>query len=180
MTDSPRVRWVPYGLLAVLLVGPFLVREAGWPEPYPAVLLPTGANRILVSGDTVRFTRTLFEGISASGERTEVSAQALLHPLSPPHAWNLSARRFGTTDPERSLKRFGVWSLGIQSAPPATAAERDEARRWLKQQLSKAGVSDPKALEVSTERISVDLATGALATRAVQDSYRIELEVRDE
>lgn len=69
-------------LLAALLV-PFL-SKLHFSEPYPAIILPSGAGQLKKSDGVVHFSYITCEGINSKGNTVSLSLEEIFSP-APPH-----------------------------------------------------------------------------------------------
>ncbi len=162
---------------AALLVVPFGLRLLSpHLEPYPAVLLPSGAGVIPVDGDVVSFERLALVGVdAASGEEKELAPDAFLAPAPLQYLRAITGNHFGLeTEREREVALRGLPFAIVFERPEITDAERDEARAWLRARLRDAGCDDA-LLRVRRYRTHYDVAVREAKNEelVVEQRYRL-------
>lgn len=116
-------------LLAFFLSAPFFLRwYSPSLEPYPALLLPSGAH--IVELEDRNFSYNLYEiyGFSEDGTKKKIDIQNFLEPIPPYLIWNLARHNFG---------------LERESLP---VVEQRESRQWFRRKLTEAGCQTDKFL----------------------------------
>ena len=144
--------------LALILIPPFLIssryREL---EPYPAILLPTGATKIQVGQKDVRFI-----GMNLWGKRkrdqswTKIDAEKLIDPIPIHFLAPIIGHRFGL-----ELANGHVYKLPRQLSlrtNKVTASEAEQGKQWLRQRLASLGYG-PDRIKVSYEEKTFHVET---------------------
>lgn len=132
-------------LLAFLLV-PFAVKSVVYAEPWPAVVLPSGAIKIGVVDGVAHFPVTTVAVVGDDGQRRAIAPRALFDPVPPHYLFTLQAGGFGQDRRpyrEVTFKRHVLGSLKALRFPRSTPtdAERAQARSWLQENARRAGLS---------------------------------------
>ncbi|MBV9873258.1 MAG: hypothetical protein JO025_00895 [Verrucomicrobia bacterium] len=155
------VFFVPF---AVAFVAPTL-------EPYPALLLPSGAGTIKTTEDQMDFTRTSIFGKRAVGDSwTRLSPSQFLSPIPPEFFPSLAQRYFALRPvaPVPYRTRVGV----VIKVNPRKVDEKDipRAKEWLRTRLKETGCED-SLLRISQEVVTIRRSDGAeLGVRNEDDS----------
>jgi hypothetical protein len=154
-------------LLATILVIPFLIR-VGFPEPYPAVLLPSGAGRANATGKQIESDRTAIYAKSAGHDAwIRLSPAEILHPVPIQYFSTLAQRYFGLIPTPHQILKLGF--LVIDTQPKITDEEVRNAKQWLRQRLTETGYDD-SVLRVTQETVTFRRSDGAeMATRYEDD-----------
>ena len=112
---------VGFILLTVFLLVPFILRwYSPSLEPYPALLLPSGAHIVKIKDGSFSYNLYEIYGFTKNGTKKKINTQSFLEPIPPYLIWNLVRHNFG-------LKRENL-----------LAADRREAKQWFRQKLTKA------------------------------------------
>jgi hypothetical protein len=170
---SPRVTLT----LAVCFVVPFGLRLlAPRLEPYPAVLLPSGAGKIHVGDGRVEFTSNQVWALSPDRRWQRVDCRELLRPIPVQYLGMLVNNKFGLRDDVQApvtLKKLGL-RLPI-GRPPATAEHKNVTKRWLAAGLSRLGLS-AEVLRVTTVATVVAVPSGeTLESHTIgEDRYALD------
>jgi hypothetical protein len=163
--------------LALCLVSPFALRLlAHRLEPYPAVLLPSGAGKIRVGDGRVEFTSNQVWALSPDRRWQRVDCGELLRPIPVQYLGGLVKNEFGLRDDVQAsvtLKKLGV-RLPI-GRPPATAEHQNVTKRWLAAGLSRLGLS-AEVLRVTTVATVVAVPSGkTLESHTIrEDRYALD------
>lgn len=164
-------------ILLLLLVVPFALRTlSSSAEPYPALLLPAGPGQVPVSNGTAGFSVRSIVGRRPNGSETVLDPVTFLAPIPVHYLYALADRQFGL-GPD-SDKFISSGRLGITvpvPRPQATAASRTEARGWLRDKLSTAGLV-PDALIIRDEWVTTELSSGHELARALQNEMTVDLD----
>jgi hypothetical protein len=155
-------------LLTVLVV-PFAVAFLAPPlEPYPAVLLPSGAGKIKTTGDQMDLSRTSIYGkVLGSGSWTRLSPPQFLSPIPAEFFPPLAQRYFGLQPVEPVPYRTRIGVVIKVNARRVNEEEIPHAKEWLRTRLKESGCED-RLLRISQEVVTIRRSDGA------------ELEVRNE
>ena len=159
-------------LLSAFLVIPFTLRcFAPILEPYPAVLLPSGAGRIKAAEDQMDFVKTAIYGRVAGRETwTRLSPSKFLNPVPLEFFPPLAERYFGLSPvgPKASSTRVGPL-LAINPRKVGDVEVRN-VEQWFRGRLKGSGCED-NVLRITQEVVTVRRADGAeLAVRYEHDN----------
>ena len=147
-------------LLAGILIGPFCLRTM-WPslEPYPAIMLPSGAGKLKLQPDEFSFSRLVVYGQDGENNKwTLVDPLKFLDPIPVWYLNDLAYRHFGLRERIDNIwiPKLGIfeihWSRG-------TDKSRIETREWLQKKLSNLGFENSK-FKVVIERVTIRRRTG--------------------
>ena len=162
-------------LLGFLLV-PFAIREfAPALEPYPAVLLPSGAGRIKTTQGQIDLGRTgLYGKVAGSNAWTRLSPAEFLNPIPPQDFLPIAQRYFG-------LSPIGPLALTIKGGlvlrigtHQVTEDDIKNAKQWLRAKLKGCGCND-EVLRITQEIVTQRLSDGAELAVRYQDDKIFEL-----
>ena len=132
-------------ILSLLLIP--LVLKAFIAEPYPAIILPSGASRIQTTEEFTTFSRIRFFAEDQAGTRSEVSTEQLIHPIPPQYIYALLGHRFG---------------LESGTGDPAGGKERQQqVQQWLADNVG----GEAEAIIISREFVERNRRTGELSVR---------------
>jgi hypothetical protein len=148
-------------VLMLVLVVPFAIAfVAPILEPYPAVLLPSGAGTIKTTGDQMDLSRTSIYGKAlGSGSWTRLSPSQFLSPIPAEFFPPLAQRYFGlrTVEPAPYRTRVGV----VLTVSPRKVDEKEvaSAKQWLRTRLKESGCEDG-LLRISQEVVTIRRSDG--------------------
>lgn len=187
MSNEDRRQASPRALLRVrvlfLLVVPLLflqipLRERT--EPYPAILLPSGAGLLASTGDfTAR--ETVLVVVDEAGGRTEIEARDLLPDVPSNYHGFVIERGFGLKSGRDVRTRSLSWpggGLDLQLGRPLTHAQATRTRDWLKERVRSVLGVDPTAIEIETWAVTHHFGAGvgdADVTRALSRTAVVPL-----
>lgn len=166
------------GLLAFLLA-PFAIKSVIYAEPWPAVVLPSGAITISVKDGVATFGVVDVSVIGPGKQRQHIDARSFLTPVPVHYLNTMLVNRFGQDErPFREVpfKRGGLGpfhSLRLSRVPP-TPAEREQARLWLRDNAKRAGLTGD-TISIRTQNISVAMKSGQELSREDADEILVEL-----
>lgn len=172
-------RQIAYKLcIALCLLIPFLLSEISPTlQPYPAILLPSGANTIYIEDNQVSFNR--IELIAVLPDRSEqlLDPTVLFAPI-PQQYWPHIARlNFGLGAEKTKSISFGHWTLMVRTRRAATDTEHAETIRWLRMQLARLGLADAVALNVRASLLTYDIVEQTEVKRETIWENYLELEI---
>jgi hypothetical protein len=148
-------------LLFAILVVPFAISfVAPVLEPYPAVLLPSGADRIKVSEDQMHFERTAIYGRVAAHEAwIRLFPLKFLYPVPPQHFPLLAQRYFGLSSVGPVVERTKVGFIITINPRKVSEEEVKNSKQWLRARLNESGC-DNNVLRITQEVVTVRRSTG--------------------
>ncbi len=163
-------------LLAIALLGPFLLREysSGF-EPYPAVLQPSGAYTISTANRLLTFDQTDLVAVKPDGSKVQVDTDALMGAI-PHQFWtSIAERDFGLKGaPSRSFS-LGVWTLRATPQAAVSLKVRQAAVSWIQSRLNEQGISGANALVVRRMKRSFDVAAGTESKRKITEQIYVDI-----
>jgi hypothetical protein len=162
-------------LLSGFLLVPFAIREfAPTLEPYPAVLLPSGAGLIKMA-DQMDFDRTAIYGrVVGHDAWTRLSPSQFLNPLPPQFFPPLAQRYFGLSPigPITHTIKGGV-VIRIDTHK-VSEEEVKNAKQWFRARLSGSGCDD-SVLRITQEVVTLRRSDGAEIAVRYQNDKVFEL-----
>ncbi len=161
-------------VLAGALLVPLCVREISGVEPYPAVLLPTGATLVRESAGVVQFESLALYAGRTSGEELRLNATSFMDPIPAHYLGSIATRAFGQIQVSRRRLRFrhlGEWTVNAKSV---SKTERLQALEWLAARVFSAD-PDARGLILRLETHRVEVATGKWHRPETKDEVRIAL-----
>jgi len=159
MSEIPSVKYTVI-LLAVLFV-PFIMKEE-LREPYPALILPSGASTAKVKGGEVSSTKYLGYGITEDGEREEVDLLEIISPV-PAHylkyIWNNDfGLRPGRVEAAKGRKK---WKYTARASTPENV---EDCKKWVSQKIGNQYV----ALVVIEKKVRVRQSDGVISSEEIK------------
>lgn len=161
-------------VLAGALVLPLCVREISGVEPYPAILLPTGATLVRELEGVVEFQSLALYAGRASGEELRLKVTSFMDPIPGHYLGGLATRVFGQLNVSRRQLRLGPLGEWSVNAKRASATERLQALEWLAARVFSAD-ADAATLILRLETHHVEVATGKWYPPETRDEVRIAL-----
>ena len=119
-------------------------------EPYPAVLLPAGAGKLRLPEGRLKTKHVLVEAVRG-GTWHEVDRADLLAPLPVHYFGEVVRGSFGFHD--------GKWRGLTPPPPPATPAQLQATKLWLRERLAKLGF-ESKRFRVVEESYVLEIPSG--------------------
>lgn len=162
-------------LLAFILVPPFaLTTLKPHLEPYPALILPSGAVKVKVGAKDISFVRTSLWGKQETDNTwTRIDLETFWTPL-----------------PKQYFKPIVRNSLGLKSGKPriiqlpkginisrnkVTPSEIQDAKYWWRQKLVQSGYASNE-LMITVERVKFDIETSKIikTKRSHEEVFRLD------
>ncbi|HEX2100230.1 MAG TPA: hypothetical protein VHF69_06195, partial [Candidatus Synoicihabitans sp.] len=176
---AQRMPWQTLGavLLAAALLGPFALSKLHPQlEPFPAVILPSGAFLASADAEARSFSIVSTWARRVDGEAWEpVDPVALIDPALPQYLPDLVRRHFGLRPvPDQQLQLRGTpWQWRAGGRYSRAAAE--ETAIWLQRRLHALGY-DPKELRVTEEHVQYRTADFEPIEREIrrENVYRLD------
>jgi hypothetical protein len=142
--------------LAILLIVPLVTRVLTNTEPYPAILLPSGATKIAVRARAATFDHVALYAGDSYGRFEAIDARTFLAPIPVQYLEGITATDFGQTD--TTTKRFLIRRVGAYAISRRVASEKDRriARDWLRDRVRLADTTADH-LVTRVERTTLDL-----------------------
>jgi hypothetical protein len=159
-------------LLGAVLLLPMLIKTT-IAEPFPAVLLPSGAGLVPLIDGRVQFEYVSLFAYDEAGALKKIAPLGFVDPMPVHFIPGLIRNRFGQgTEVSRTVRALGR-DLHFDRPQP-TAAEREQARAWLREKLRARGLAD-QVLIARVESSTVVLSTGEDVAKVVRDEQAFPL-----
>jgi hypothetical protein len=159
-------------LLSAFLLVPFGIRLA-FTEPYPAVLLPTGAATIKATGDQIDTNITAIYGrIIGRDGWIRVSPSRFLHPIPVEYFPHLAERYFGLSPSAHRVLKVGA--ITIDSEHKISEEDVKSAKQWLRARLTEGGYDD-NVLRITQEVVTFRRSDGAQIAVRYEDEKVLNL-----
>ena len=146
--------------LATFLLLPFAIKSIAWTEPWPAVILPSGASKVGLSARAVKFPVLTVEVEESDGRRRRITPTQLLGPIPKQYLELMVKQKLGQDDRafrEVFFKRGG-YVLRLPRQVPSAEARR-AARDWFLAHVQEPG-REAEALVLRTDLVTVDMDSG--------------------
>ena len=149
-------------LLFLVLVVPFAIAFlAPTLEPYPAVLLPSGAGTIKTTGDQMDLSRTsIYAKVLGNGSWTRLSPPQFLSPIPAEFFPPLAQRCFGLRPVEAAPYRTRVGVAVTINPRQVDEKKIASAKQWLRARLTESGCED-SVLRITQEVVTFRRSDGA-------------------
>ena len=162
--------------LGIALFLPFILKTLSPKlEPYPAIILPSGAKKLNFEKEVLEVRSLSIYGYHNQGELQRVSAKKILEPIPKQYLYSLAKNEFGlstkTTDEVR-IKGLGK-KLEIKRKQ-ISSEEQKSAKNWLSNQLRKQGLS-PSNILIKQEIKKLDLDEGKQVSKEIKNENNIPL-----
>lgn len=157
-------------LLFAFLIIPYVLTVKYRIEPYPALILPSGAGKVAVGGKQMKVSYTEYYALKADGTMSKVDAVRMFAPVPIHYHSYILLRNFGMIDKEVSPK-FGAFSPFVKELnilKNTSEQEKQEVKKWLGQKLIEQGFTAAVLQVVQVEEV---LALPAGETIAKNSSY---------
>ena len=162
-------------LLAGLLVVPWgLSLVSSQLEPYPAVIMPSGASTVSLQADTLNYENKTVWARRPGGVWEQLSTHEFLSPVPNQYFSSLRARSFGLKNNTSKLFELRLLPDVTLKQNKISAQEVADTKRWLADKLAGLGYSS-EAFEVRTEVLRMDRLTGRLLSSEVKARERYSL-----
>ena len=163
-------------LLFCILVPPFALRHryGNGIEPYPAILLPSGASSINFEKSEISFNKINIFGKDRENQVwTKIDSENFLAPVPVHYLKAIVNNSFGLNSIEGKTSYF---PLGINIINrKITHSEIEDTKRWLSQKLTAYGYASNEMM-VSIEQIVFDVETGKAITskKTYEEIFRLD------
>lgn len=164
-------------LLLLVLFIPFTLRTLSTQlEPYPAILMPSGAGKVRVDNEIITYRVTKFYGQNADSEWLEITASQLIDPIPVQYVSQLLAIDFGLTElgDDVPLRLRGDHVVGLNLGIPNSQSEREEAGDWMADNLREIGLAGDN-LRVATVQLTIHADNGDVLAEEVIDERIIPI-----
>lgn len=164
-------------LLFVLFI-PFCLRAILGIEPYPAVLLPSGAGNIQKTGDNIVFNYKKIFALDNKGEWTKVEPSRFLYPIPVQYLPNLTSGNFGfeVDSSKPKSKTFRLLKMfHLVNKKPKSEEDIREAKKWLKEKLISQGLNPSKIKFASYTQV-ISTRTGATIENKIKNEKIVSLD----
>jgi len=131
-------------------------------EPYPALILPSGASKTSVGSDAVKSTKYLGFGITQSGLREEIDLVQLIKPAPAHYLKCIFDNEFGLREGriETTIRK----KKGKYTAAASTPENVEECKRWISQKIGDEYVS----LVLIEKKVFASKSDGAILSEEVK------------
>ena len=150
-------------LLACILLPPFaLTTRYPHLEPYPAIILPSGAFKIDIRAREISSSRTSLWGKDKKNDVwTRIDVKTFLTPIPPNYLYSIARNSFGLNSAKGKIIKLpkGVNILSKKVTP----SEVQKAKHWLRQKLVQSGYASDE-LMITFEQVNFDTETGQIIT----------------
>ena len=165
-------------MLLLILVVPFLVKLKFGAEPYPAIILPSGAGKTVVGADELRIKYTALFAKEELSDWIRVSPANLLYPIPVQYSPSIILSEFGLKDEPEPIGASRISRLLIKlkflKSRNSSEEEQKEVKAWLRGRLQKEGYS-PVLRVVQVEEI-VSTISGEILKKETKHEKIIQLD----
>lgn len=147
-------------LLALTLIPPFALKFR-YPdlEPYPAIILPSGAGKVNVTAKEISFIRDSFWGKRENDTWTRIDKKAFFEPIPVRYLHPLARDSFGLNS---AAGKNVILPKGVSvSTKKVTPSEVQSTKHWLRQRLAQSGYATDE-LMITFEKVIFDIETGEI------------------
>ncbi|MDJ0742560.1 MAG: hypothetical protein QNJ32_04255 [Xenococcaceae cyanobacterium MO_167.B27] len=171
-------------LLAFILLPPFALKTLSERlEPYPAIILPSGAGKIDVSVREVSFNRTSLWGKHEKNNTwTRISLETFWPPIPRQYfqpivrnSLSLKLENQKIISPPKEVKERVKEIMNKMLSNKVTSSEVDNTKYWWCQKLVQSGYASDEIMIVS-EEVKFDIETGKIITikRSHEEIFRLD------
>lgn len=156
-------------LLGFILLPPFVLTTRYGIEPYPAIILPSGANKANVSPTQVSFNRTSLWGKhQEKGIWVRVDLETFLEPIPVHYLDPIAVNLFGLKSPNGKI-------INGFNTKKVTTEEVQSGKQWLRQKLSQFGYASDE-LMITFDKETFDIGSHKIITsdRKHEEILRLE------
>lgn len=149
-------------LLIAILIIPFCIKTKTEIEPFPAVILPAGANKVPVGATESNYTTTSLFAVNKEDTWSKLNTRELLKPLPSSFHNVIIFREFGLNTNNKKISEPGLLSAIIQFATRRkykTEQEKAEVRKWLKSRLE-AQNYDTSKIKIVNNQVTITIPNG--------------------
>lgn len=163
--------------LMTILIVPFLLREvSGVYEPYPAILLPSWGQTATTRDGTITFGKGELLVIFDDGSEQKLDPE-LFFNIIPTQYWpRIGNNHFGLE--RRTFTngvRFMQWKVIISYEHEATPDQRRETISWIRQQLTRLGITHAHTLRYRWLDVTFDIRKGIELKKTVKRQFEVQL-----
>lgn len=161
-------------LLTCTLIPPYILKiYHPRLEPYPAIILPSGARKVNLGRNDITFNRT---SIWAKHEKndiwTRIDAETFLSPIPPHYLYEIARNSFGLdSSPGKTNNLLQKYNILTNKVTPS---EVKEGKRWLSQKLVQSEYK-PDKIMITLEQMKFDITTRKITTIKRNDEKVIRL-----
>ena len=160
-------------LLAFTLLPPFALTKLNL-QPYPAIILPSGARKVDVGAREISFNRISLWGKHEKKDIwTRVDVETFLAPIPVHYLPAIARNSFGLNSAKGKIINLpkGVNILSKKVTP----SEVQRVKHWLRQKLVQSGYASDE-LMITFERVNFDIETGKILTsnRSHEEILRLD------
>lgn len=155
---------------------PFVMKTASSKlEPYPAIILPSGAGKLDLKESVINVNYLSIYGYDFQGKLEKIDAKQFLHPIPNQYIYAIFDNEFGlSTKTTKEILLRGTNKKIEMKRELASPEERQIAKIWLSNKLTNLGLSNSKIV-VRYELKKLEIGTGKEVSREINDEKTISL-----
>lgn len=161
-------------LILLLLFTPFFLRLY-WHEPYPAILLPSGASSVQKSGQTLDLMTT--EVFVHDSNWHKIAPGELISPIPTQYFGAMLGFDLGferDTIKGSGLRKLLEQNIGLYQRETLSPADFRELENWFRTKLEAQGIR-ANALKIAKSKISLSLKTSDIISKTIVSERVIQL-----
>src|SRR5690606_11500771 len=145
-------------------------------EPFPAILLPSGASKAPLLSDEYHVSYTDLIAQKVDGSWANVDSRRLLYPLPYTNHKHVFERAFGLIDDHLLTDNHNLLArLAILKARISTEREKNKTKKWLEKRLIYQGFAGNVLGIVKRERV-ISISTGKIINENIIDEKILYLD----
>ena len=167
-------------LLTFILLPPFaLTTLKPHLEPYPAIILPSGAGKIDVGSKDISFTRIdLWGKREKDNTWTRIDLETFWPPIPQQYFYPIVRNSLGLKLEQDEIIKPTKGIGGIINkilSNKITPSEVDDAKRWWRKKLVQSGY-DSDEIMITSEKVKFDIETGKIISikRSHEEIFRLD------
>lgn len=165
-------------LLWVFLLLPLGIRSMsnGDLEPYPAILLPHGAGKVMIKEGIVGVGLVSLYGYDAYGKLHKIDRAKFLSPIPPQYFDEIVKKNFGISTVNNRIQKIRLKFFGERIVKKYASNPQDQklAKLWLSNRLAEMGLSN-SLLVIRYENKTLDVRGGKEIRRNIKNEQVIAL-----
>lgn len=152
--------------MLLLLFAPFILRLY-WHEPYPAILLPSGASSVQKSGQTLHLTTT--EVFVHSNSWHKIDARTLISPIPVQYFGAMLGYDLGferDTIQGSGLRNLLEEHMGLYQRETLKSEDFLELENWFRTKLQAQNIK-ANAFKIVKSKMTLSLKTAAIISKTI-------------